>query len=82
VYVDYYLQYLVTCQRAIGHQAQDIGMWENILKVISLLAVLTNAGIIAFHSTFMKEQFVKYIDGTDDPEDPDYKHQLLIYAYI
>ncbi|CAG8621701.1 10952_t:CDS:10, partial [Paraglomus occultum] len=58
-------KYLVTNQRAVGHQAQDIGMWENILRVISLLAVLTNAGIIAFHSTYMRKQFDKYIDNND-----------------
>ena len=40
-------------------------MWENILRVVSLLAVLTNAGIMAFHSTYMRKQFEKYTDNED-----------------
>ena len=34
-------------------------MWEHILNFVSLLAVLTNALIMAFHSTWMRNRFAK-----------------------
>ncbi|CAG8513238.1 11068_t:CDS:10 [Cetraspora pellucida] len=65
-------KYLVELQRPVGFLAQDIGMWEYILNIIALMAVLSNATIIAFHSTWMKKQFQQYID------DPDDENQLLV----
>ena len=34
-------------------------MWEHILSFVSSVSILTNALIIAFYSTWMKNQFVK-----------------------
>ncbi|RIA89124.1 calcium-activated chloride channel-domain-containing protein [Glomus cerebriforme] len=58
-------KYIFSLQRTIGTQAQDIGMWEHILNFISLLSVLTNALIMAFHSTWMKNEFAR-IYGEDE----------------
>ncbi|CAJ0838800.1 11329_t:CDS:10 [Entrophospora sp. SA101] len=44
----------------VAFQAQDIGMWEIILTVVSLLAVPTNAVLIAFHSSWLENQFKSY----------------------
>ena len=46
-------------------QAQDIGMWEHIFGFVSLLSVLTNALIMAFHSTWMRNKFIE-IYGEDE----------------
>ncbi|GET02867.1 anoctamin-7 [Rhizophagus clarus] len=59
------LKFLTSLQRPIGLRAQDIGMWENILGFISILSVLSNALIIAFHSTWLKGRFVE-IYGDDE----------------
>ncbi|CAG8532816.1 12121_t:CDS:10 [Ambispora gerdemannii] len=54
-------KYIKALRRPVGFQAQDLGMWEQILHVVSLLAVITNATIIAFHSSYMREHFVFFI---------------------
>ncbi|CAG8796113.1 34326_t:CDS:2, partial [Racocetra persica] len=61
-------KYLVTLKRPVGFLAQDIGMWEYILNIMALMAVLTNAIILAFHSTWMKQQFQNYISNPDDED--------------
>ncbi|GBB95120.1 hypothetical protein RclHR1_02480019 [Rhizophagus clarus] len=58
-------KYIKTLQRPVGFQAQDLGMWENIMNIVSFIAVLTNAIIIAFHSVWMENQFKKYT-GDDE----------------
>ncbi|CAG8498729.1 6280_t:CDS:10 [Ambispora leptoticha] len=50
-------KYITTLQRPVGFQAQDLGMWEKILHFVSLLAVITNATIIAFQSSYMRGIF-------------------------
>ncbi|CAB5386984.1 unnamed protein product [Rhizophagus irregularis] len=59
------LKYIKTLQRPVGYQAQDLGMWEKIMNIVSFIAVLTNAVIIAFHSRWMENQFKKYT-GDDE----------------
>ncbi|RHZ74109.1 hypothetical protein Glove_227g16 [Diversispora epigaea] len=59
-------KYVSTLQRPVGFQVQDIGMWEKIMGIISFLAVLTNAIIIAFHSNWMKLTFQKFTGDNDD----------------
>ncbi|CAJ0633398.1 3871_t:CDS:10, partial [Entrophospora sp. SA101] len=54
------IKYIKTYQRPVAFQAQDIGMWEIILTVVSLLAVPTNAVLIAFHSSWLENQFKSY----------------------
>jgi hypothetical protein len=34
-------------------------MWENILNFISILSVVSNALIMAFHSTWMRNKFIQ-----------------------
>jgi len=58
-------KYIKTLQRPVGCQAQDLGMWEKIMTILSFIAVLTNAIIIAFRSVWMENQFKKYTG--DDP---------------
>ncbi|CAB4381280.1 unnamed protein product [Rhizophagus irregularis] len=53
------IKFLTSLQRPIGLQAQDIGMFENILGFVSILSVLSNALVIAFHSTWMRNKFIK-----------------------
>src|SRR5436190_1585735 len=48
-------------------RVQDIGMWEHILTFISFLSVLTNALIIAFHSTWMRNKLMR-IYGDDESQ--------------
>ncbi|RIA84496.1 calcium-activated chloride channel-domain-containing protein [Glomus cerebriforme] len=59
-------KYIKALQRPVGHRAEDLGMWEKILTIISFIAVLTNAIIIAFHSIWMENQFKKYTDGDNN----------------
>ncbi|KAG0203782.1 hypothetical protein BGX28_004062 [Mortierella sp. GBA30] len=42
-------------RRPIAQGAQDIGSWETILMTITHISVFTNACLIAFQSTWMKE---------------------------
>lgn len=46
-------------------QAQDIGVWEYIFGFVSLLSVVTNSLIMAFHSTWMRHKF-ESIYGDDE----------------
>ncbi|CAG8480932.1 5977_t:CDS:10 [Ambispora leptoticha] len=58
-------KYLKLKRRTISSLAQSIGMWDNIIYMISIFAVLTNASILAFHSNYMQSVFKKYV-GNDD----------------
>ncbi|CAI2165973.1 12376_t:CDS:10 [Funneliformis geosporum] len=59
-------EYIKTFQRPVGSQAQDLGMWENIMSIVSLISVVTNAIIIAFHSSWMHAQFDKYTKNSEE----------------
>ncbi|RHZ74069.1 hypothetical protein Glove_227g72 [Diversispora epigaea] len=58
-------KYIKTTKRPVAYQAQDIGIWENILHILSMIGVLTNAIMIAFYSNWALAQFLKYT-GDDD----------------
>ncbi|CAG8485548.1 412_t:CDS:10 [Diversispora eburnea] len=58
-------KYIKTTKRPVAYQAQDMGMWENILHALSIIGVLTNAIMIAFYSNWALAQFLKYT-GDDD----------------
>ncbi|KAG9299480.1 hypothetical protein G9A89_009433 [Geosiphon pyriformis] len=60
------LKFIQSLQRPVGYQAQDLGMWEQILNFISLLAVITNATIIAFHSNWMRDVFMDYVGDNEE----------------
>ncbi|CAG8462988.1 441_t:CDS:10 [Funneliformis mosseae] len=60
-------KYIHLSRRPFCGQAQDLGAWEPILQLISLLSVLTNAIIIAFYSTWMTDKFEKHL-GQDNPD--------------
>ena len=45
---------------------QDIGVWFDILSILAKLAVIANAFLIAFTSTFLDEVFYTYISDSAD----------------
>ncbi|XP_062328767.1 anoctamin-7 isoform X1 [Osmerus eperlanus] len=47
-------------RRPVAERAQDIGVWLNILQVITHLAVITNAFLIAFTSDFLPRLYYRY----------------------
>ncbi|CAG8449835.1 13669_t:CDS:10 [Cetraspora pellucida] len=51
--------------KIVGYMAQDIGMWEKALNFLSIFGVLTNAIIIAFYSSWLRAQFLDYVDGDE-----------------
>ncbi|CAG8717404.1 44624_t:CDS:10, partial [Gigaspora margarita] len=69
-------KFIVELQRPVGFLTQDIGTWEDILNMIAFMAVLTNAIIIAFHSTWMKQQLQQIIS------DPDNKFELMVARLV
>ncbi|KAF0519068.1 DUF590-domain-containing protein [Gigaspora margarita] len=69
-------KFIVELQRPVGFLTQDIGTWEDILNMIAFMAVLTNAIIIAFHSTWMKQQLQQLIS------DPDNKFELMVARLV
>lgn len=48
-------RFLFLFRRPIGHRAQDIGAWFNVLRFMNMAAIITNAFIIGFTSTWSKE---------------------------
>ncbi|CAG8562084.1 14082_t:CDS:10, partial [Ambispora leptoticha] len=68
-------KYIVVMQRPIGFLAQNIGMWDTIIHVISFLSVLTNATIVAFHSSYMQRVFEVYVQT-------DYQLLIIRVAFI
>ncbi|KAJ8410646.1 hypothetical protein AAFF_G00186030, partial [Aldrovandia affinis] len=47
-------------RRPVVERAQDIGIWFNILQVITHLAVISNAFLIAFTSDFLPRLYYRY----------------------
>ena len=58
-------KFITQLRRPIPAKIKNIGAWFNILQVIAILSVLTNACILAFTSHFLAEFFYKY--GNYDP---------------
>ncbi|XP_022248485.1 anoctamin-5-like isoform X2 [Limulus polyphemus] len=56
----------ITCyRRSVGQRVKNIGIWYRILDSISKLAVITNALIIAFTSTFIDQLFYMFVVSPD-----------------
>ncbi|XP_060800120.1 anoctamin-7 isoform X1 [Neoarius graeffei] len=47
-------------RRPVAQRAQDIGIWFTILEVITYLAVISNAFLIAFTSDFLPRLYYRY----------------------
>uniref|UniRef100_A0AAR2IQU6 Anoctamin n=1 Tax=Pygocentrus nattereri TaxID=42514 RepID=A0AAR2IQU6_PYGNA len=47
-------------RRPVAERAQDIGIWFTILQVITYLAVISNAFLIAFTSDFLPRLYYRY----------------------
>ncbi|KAI4901365.1 hypothetical protein NFI96_014160 [Prochilodus magdalenae] len=47
-------------RRPVAERAQDIGIWFSILQVITYLAVISNAFLIAFTSDFLPRLYYRY----------------------
>uniref|UniRef100_A0A4W3J8J6 Anoctamin n=1 Tax=Callorhinchus milii TaxID=7868 RepID=A0A4W3J8J6_CALMI len=73
------LQHKFVCEyrRPIVERAQDIGIWFNILEVITHLAVISNAFLIAFTSDFLPRLYYYY---THDNNMTGYVNFTLSYA--
>ncbi|XP_051847658.1 anoctamin-7 isoform X1 [Antechinus flavipes] len=55
------------CQyrRPVAEKAQNIGIWFQILRVLTHLAVLSNALLIAFTSDFLQRAYYQYVHSYD-----------------
>ncbi|KAA0203794.1 hypothetical protein HAZT_HAZT008479 [Hyalella azteca] len=53
-------KYLTKCRRPRPERVQDIGIWYNILRVITYCAVLTNALVISYTSDFIPRLVYMY----------------------
>ncbi|XP_030633854.1 anoctamin-7 [Chanos chanos] len=51
-------------RRPVAERAQDIGIWLTILQVITYLAVISNAFLIAFTSDFLPRLYYRYTRGS------------------
>jgi len=48
-------------QRPPGQMAQDIGSWESVLQALAATAVITNAFIVAFTSSWVEDRIVEHV---------------------
>ncbi|KAJ3089223.1 Anoctamin-7 [Quaeritorhiza haematococci] len=55
------LKLLLMHQRLIPERAQDIGIWFTILRFVAVIAVTTNATLVAFMSNFFEETWLASI---------------------
>lgn len=53
-------KFVTQYRRPMGARAQNIGVWYDVLVVVSRLAVLTNAFVIAFTSSFVERLVYRY----------------------
>ncbi|CAK9298488.1 unnamed protein product [Gordionus sp. m RMFG-2023] len=53
-------KFVTQFRRVISCRAQDIGVWYDIIKIITKLSVITNAMIIAFTSNFIPKIVYQY----------------------
>ncbi|XP_040039244.2 anoctamin-7 [Gasterosteus aculeatus] len=53
-------KFVTEYRRPVGERAQDIGIWFPILQVIAHVAVLSNAFLIAFTSSFLPRLYYAY----------------------
>lgn len=57
-------KFIVTTRRPVPEQARNIGVWLTIINMISNLAVLCNAFVIAFTSDFIPKLYYQITQGT------------------
>ncbi|RDD44260.1 Anoctamin-7 [Trichoplax sp. H2] len=70
-------KYVTQSRRPVAYKAEDIGVWFTILNVVTRIAVLCNAFIIAFTSEFMPKLLYQY---TVDPSLEGYLNYTLSWA--
>ncbi|XP_067897885.1 anoctamin-7-like isoform X2 [Heterodontus francisci] len=58
-------KFVCECRRPVVERAQEIGIWFNILEIITTLAVISNAFLIAFTSDFLPRQYYQYMYQRD-----------------
>ncbi|OZJ02636.1 hypothetical protein BZG36_04162 [Bifiguratus adelaidae] len=64
-------------KRPVGYMAQDIGMWEHILTIVSIISVLTNGAIVAFQSSYMSSVFANWFSRANI-NSPDFDNTFLL----
>ncbi|KAL3080570.1 hypothetical protein niasHS_013764 [Heterodera schachtii] len=57
-------KFVITTQRPVAEQARNIGVWITIINMISNLAVLCNAFVIAFTSDFIPKLYYQITQET------------------
>lgn len=57
-------KFIVTTRRPVPEQARNIGVWLTIINMISNVAVLCNAFVIAFTSDFIPKLYYQVTQGT------------------
>lgn len=50
-------KFICDTRRAIAERAKDIGIWFNVLAVVTQIAVITNSFLIAFTSDFIERTY-------------------------
>ncbi|XP_077396596.1 anoctamin-7 isoform X2 [Festucalex cinctus] len=58
-------KFVTEYRRPVVERAQDIGIWLDILQFIAYMAVLSNAFLIAFTSTFLPRLYYRYTRAPD-----------------
>lgn len=53
-------KFVAEYRRPVAERAQDIGIWFQIMQLISHIAVIANAFLIAFTSSFLPRAYYKY----------------------
>ena len=58
-------KYTTQTRRPIARRVRDIGVWAEILQLMTYLAVITNAFVIAFSSSFIPRMVYKFLYSPD-----------------
>lgn len=56
---------LAQTRRPLAERAQDIGAWFRVLRMLTYLAVVSNAFVIAYTSEFIPRMVYKYFYSAD-----------------
>lgn len=64
-------KFITQYRRPLGARTKDIGMWSDILKCITQIAVITNACIIAFDSELIPKLLYQYVYSHNDTDSLD-----------
>lgn len=71
-------KFVTETRRPVSEKAEDIGVWFDILTILAKLAVVANAFLIAFTSTYIDEVFYSQVTGDHDFQD--YVQQSYSYS--